>query len=555
MDSKVRFGVIVEGNTLVAWQARCIKDMVDHLGGAHFELLVSTTGSASAQGKRCSQRRRRRYSLWRWVEVSATKKIVGLHPVDWRREFPDAHEVVAEIDDAGRLGLPTRDYAELGERGLKFLLNFTGNEVAPALFELATAGVWSFQLNDATKYDGLIPGFWELYRGDKLIRCALVRCSRSGITTVLREGTFRSVVDSYVGTASTALDACVPWPRLAWQQIARKGQALDRTAAYTCAPAVRAEPSSFQVLIFLTRLWSARLRLMFKWWFFREQWCVGIVDKPIHAFIGATTVENVNWLFRDERHRYFADPFGIANGSEVTILAEEYPATTNRGKISSFVVRDGAVVRSPAVVLERDGHLSYPYLFRHGDTIYCVPESNELSEITLYQITRFPDQWKKIKTLLHGKYVDPTVIRYDERWWLFASSMEHEGVTTLYIWHATDLLGEWTPHPGNPVKSDVSTSRPAGTPFVHEGRLYRPAQNCGNTYGGGVALNRVTRLTEDEFEEELVTHLQPESPGPFPLGLHTLSAVGDRTLIDGKTYLFSIDQFRDVLRAKLRRIF
>lgn len=549
MDSIVHFGVMVAGDTLATWQVRCIADLVQRLGARLEVIIVQAERPETTGGYRYN-----RVLPWRWFVGYAAKKVAGLRPLSWQGEYAQVQTATAVINDAGRLDIPAPTYARLREHRLDFLLNFTEAAVAPDLCDLPATGVWSFQLNDATKYDGRIPGFWEIYRGDKLIRGALVRCSRSG-ARVLREGTFRSVVDSYVGTASTVLDACVPWPRLAWQRIARTGQVWDRTAPVARTPAVRVEPSSLQVLIFLTRLWSARLRLMFKWWFFREQWCVGIIDKPIHALIGATTVDNVNWLFRDERHRYFADPFGIANGGEITILAEEYPAKTNRGKISSFVVRDGAVVRSPAVVLEREGHLSYPYLFRHGDSIYCVPESNELGEITLYQITRFPDQWTKIKTLLHGKYVDPTVIRYDERWWLFASSMEHESVTTLYIWHATDLLGEWTPHPENPVKSDVSTSRPAGTPFVHQGRLYRPAQNCEITYGGSVALNRVTRLTEDEFEEELATHLQPESPGPFPLGLHTLSAVGDRTLIDGKTYFFSMDQFRGVLRAKLRRIF
>lgn len=544
MNLDVCFGVIVTGGHITSWQEQCISDLVR--AGAHFEIVLRCETKPTASDGR--------YSAWRLLEAYAAKNVPGLSTMDWRRAFPRAQAIAADANSAGQVDVAQQDRAALRARRLGFLINFTDRVIAPELLDVPTAGIWSFQLNDATKYDGRIPGFWELCRGDTLIQCALVRCTRSG-PIVLRHGTFRSVVDSYVATAATALAACVPWPRLAWHELGRNGRTQGEADQLRRVPLSRTDPTTFQVLVFLARLWVARVRLMFKWWFYREQWCVGIIDRPIHSLIDAPHVTNVKWLFRDERHRYFADPFGIAQGDTVTILAEEYPATTNRGKISSFVVRDGAVVRDPTVVLELDGHLSYPYLFRHQGRLYCVPESNELGETTLYEITQFPDRWTKIRTLLRGKYVDPTLIQHDGRWWLFASSMEHEGVTTLYIWHAADLLGEWIPHSGNPVKVDVCTSRPAGTPFVHQGALYRPAQNCGVTYGGGVALNRVTRLTPEEFDEELVAQLEPEAPGPFPLGLHTLSAVGERTLIDGKTYLFSMEQFRDVLRAKLRRVF
>lgn len=545
MISDARFGVIVCGDQLAAWQARCIADLVQ--GGARLQVVVVWAEPVGAAKN--SQR-----NVWRAFEAYAVKNVPGLRPVDWRREYREVEIVNANVDNTGQLGLSAELYTTLRERRLEFLLNFANEAAAPDLLDVPKAGVWSFQLNDVTKFDGRLPGFWEICRGDKLIRCALVRCTRQG-AQVLRAGTFRSVVDSYVATASTALNACVPWPRLAWRMLAQNGRMLDSANRFCHAPSLSADPTAFQVAVFAIRLSAARLRLMFKWWVYREQWCVGIIDRPIQSLIGATRVSDVKWFFSDERHRYFADPFGIADGETITVLAEEYPATTNRGKISSFAVRDGAVVHDPTVVLELDGHLSYPYLFRHQGKLYCVPESNELGETTLYEITRFPNRWTKVHTLLRGKYVDPTLFQYDGRWWLFATSMEHEGVTTLYIWHSADLFGEWVPHAANPVKMDVCSSRPAGAPFEHEGRLYRPAQNCGATYGGGIALNRIIRLTPDEFEEEVATQLEPESPGPFPLGLHTLSAVGARTLVDGKTYFFSMEQFRDVLRAKLRRLF
>jgi hypothetical protein len=84
------------------------------------------------------------------------------------------------------------------------------------------------------------------------------------------------------------------------------------------------------------------------------------------------------------------------------------------------------------------------------------------------------------------------------------------------------------------VKLDIRSSRPAGTPFEHDGRLFRPAQDCAGSYGAAIVINEVTSLTPDRFSERPVARLTPEPRGPLPDGLHTLSAAGPRTLVDGK---------------------
>ena len=46
-------------------------------------------------------------------------------------------------------------------------------------------------------------------------------------------------------------------------------------------------------------------------------------------------------------------------------------------------------------------------------------------------------------------------------------------------------------------------------------------------------------LTPTEFTEEVVAVVKPEQASPWSAGLHTLSAVGDLTLIDGKRMVFT----------------
>lgn len=66
--------------------------------------------------------------------------------------------------------------------------------------------------------------------------------------------------------------------------------------------------------------------------------------------------------------------------------------------------------------------------------------------------------------------------------------------------------------------------------------LLPAAQDCSRVYGGALAINRITRLMPDEFQEEVAAILRPDCAGPCPDGLHTLSAAGDFTLIDGKRH-------------------
>jgi hypothetical protein len=104
------------------------------------------------------------------------------------------------------------------------------------------------------------------------------------------------------------------------------------------------------------------------------------------------------------------------------------------------------------------------------------------------------------------------------------------------------------------VKIDKSSARPGGTPFVRDGFLYRPAQDCTDTYGGRTVIMKITRLSETEFVEKLAAVVAPSPDWPFADGLHTVSAAGEVTLIDAKRYLFTFGGFRQKLGSIMRKL-
>lgn len=273
--------------------------------------------------------------------------------------------------------------------------------------------------------------------------------------------------------------------------------------------------------------------------FRHDHWHVGVVDAPIRAFLEPDASPEVRWLPLPGRGKYLADPFGLPRDEGTDILLEEYDFRSDRGVISWVREEADGSVSPPRPVIELPFHASYPYLLEKSGEVYCIPETGDGREAALYRAVDFPRRWEKAATLLSGLApLDSTIFEWGGLLWLTCTDLEDGAFSKLRLWYARDLLGPWTPHPANPVKTDPASARPAGTPFVADGELYRPAQDCSTTYGGAVVIHRVTCLTRTEFHEEPVATVRPLQDGGYGHGIHTLSAVGDRTLVDGKWFAF-----------------
>jgi hypothetical protein len=275
------------------------------------------------------------------------------------------------------------------------------------------------------------------------------------------------------------------------------------------------------------------------------------VRRPLQHAIDGGGIGDAVWL--DAEHgSYVADPFSIHVDGETHLFFEHYEYGVGRGRIAHVTLEESPF--APTIVLDGDGHLSYPQVFEHGGEIYMVPESSDRREVVLYRAAPFPHRWERAATLLHDvPAVDPTVFQHDGSWWMLATRADEGQNLKLYGWHAPDLLGPWTEHAANPLKIDITSARPAGAVFVRDGALHRPAQDCSRTYGGAVSVQRIVELSTTRFEEEPVTTLAPDARGPFPVGLHTLSSVDGMTLIDGKAWTISSQALRRRLRTRLAR--
>ena len=135
---------------------------------------------------------------------------------------------------------------------------------------------------------------------------------------------------------------------------------------------------------------------------------------------------------------FVADPFMIRRNSDWSMFFEVFNSLTGRGEIGLATSQDCLHWNYRQIVLRESFHLSYPYVFQHGENVYMVPECYETQQVLLYRASAFPYDWKLCRALADGTFCDPSIVWHEGWWWLFVCStpFEHH---TLRLYFSDDL--------------------------------------------------------------------------------------------------------------------
>jgi hypothetical protein len=429
--------------------------------------------------------------------------------------------------------------ARIRAADLDVMLRFGFRIIRGGILDVARYGVWSFHHGDNRQYRGGPSFFWEIYEGNPVTGTTLqiltedldagrvIYRSHSATDPLsLRRGRNRPFLKSANFVARRLAD------------LHRYGfQHIEQLQTYAEPPArdvpIYTTPTNAQMARFLVRTATGILRRRLWRVALREEWFVAYrrVDEPRGELSAGPSFQRLEHPPR----RSFADPFVVNADGRSYIFFEDYDFGSDRGSISYVCVNGSGRATGPQTALQRPYHLSYPFLFQHDGVQYMIPETSAARRIELYRATRFPDEWELEHVLLEDvEAVDGTLIHRDGRFWLFASVGESGGPTVdeLFLFSADSLTGPWTPHPKNPVVSDVRRARPAGRLFERDGRLIRPSQDCSWRYGSAIVLNEVTTLTGDDYAEVELGRIDPKW-GKGNLGSHTYNFDGDIEVVDG----------------------
>ena len=544
---KLRIGLLIESISQPGWICRIIEEIEK----SHFAEI-----SLVAKKERHDHVRRflpglsvNGYPLL-W---SLYAKVDKRYPCNYRDPFE--HFDLSHLEQEGSTILSVCPIAENGEYHLKeedvqrirsenvdVVLNFWGTRITGAAVRIAKHGIWSGSpSNNSVSYGGP-PCFWEVMQGKNTIEFTLrMANSETGPEMVL----YRSV------TATDLLSVTGTISKVYW----KSADSVVRTIRnlYEDGPAVLSEenleetinshngkrlsyPTTPQILGSIAKICGRRLK--------QSLWEIGNVEQWFLAYTLGSTEPAIRVprdlkFMKPPKDRFWADPFPFVKDGNYYIFIEEFLYETMKGHISVIEMDPDGNWKQPVKILEKDYHLSYPFLFEWDNYLYMIPETKRNNTVELYRCVEFPALWEFDRVLIADiQAVDTTLYEQDGMWWLLCSigGKDFASNDELHAFYAETPLGPWTPHKRNPLKSDVRSSRPAGSLFRLNGSLYRPSQDCSARMGGAIVINQVTRLTPEEFHEEIAGRIEPTWAKRI-CGTHTINTVDRLTVLDCVGYV------------------
>ena len=552
-NRRLRIAVMSRGTVFPKWQADALTLLLEAPGVELVGLIVDPRTEGRGARQKSIDLLEGRHLLWNlYNKFYVRSRSRAQIPVDMTSELGSLSVIEAEIQKQDPFSevFSTADVARVKALGPDIIVRFAFGILRGEILTAARLGVWSFHHGDERQFRGVPPGFWEIHTKSAFSGVILQRLTdRLDGGIVLERAFVRAVHHSYVRSLDSMLMTSSALLLRAVKRVLSGDYSRVNGSPSTTTAQIRTRPSNRQSAAFLLRLCWRFVGAQIRGLFMADVWNIGVVETTIDRVALSGEPLSVLWIEELPRGRYLADPFGLPTRGSTSVLAEEFDHRAQRGTISTIAV--SGLRGAPVPVLVTDEHRSYPFVFVDGDEVFLVPESFRSRTVDIFRARSYPDEWEHFARLLHDfPAVDPTVFHHAGRWWLFCTHGKSGPNSELWAWFAPRLDGPWKEHSLNPIKIDVRSSRPAGTPFVASGHLYRPAQDCSKTYGGRIVINRLLELDPRAFAEEAVSVIEPP-PGPYPDGLHTISSAGDHTLVDGKRRQFLWPAFRHELRARL----
>ncbi len=438
--------------------------------------------------------------------------------------------------------LNEKDISKIVSYDIDVALDFGRWRMAGAVTRIARHGVWSAGTSLNAVRRGGPPGFWEVLGGEPATEFTLrIATSEEKCEKIPYRSYTSTDLLSVKGTQS----------KLYWKSataVVRKLRdlfehgpvSLDHESSPSGVQPSNggcySDPTNAQMLAFLFKIGKRRVERRLLDSMRLERWYLayklGDFGYPAPKF------EDLNYM-EPPGDRFWADPFPVQVGAKYYIFMEEFLYDAKKAHISVIEMDLDGTWKQPVKVLERDYHLSYPFLFEWHGQLYMVPETKRNGTIEMYRCVEFPLKWEFDRVIIDNvQAVDATLHEVDGIWWLFCNigGPDFSSNDELHLFYAKTPFGPWTPHRLNPVKSDVRSARPAGRLFYRDGDLYRPSQDCSVRMGGAIVLNRVTRLTPEDFKEEGVARIDPTWRKGM-IGTVTINAAGALTLLDCFSYM------------------
>jgi hypothetical protein len=294
---------------------------------------------------------------------------------------------------------------------------------------------------------------------------------------------------------------------------------------------------------------------------FAIRWIIGLARCDIEEVIRTKAFNPlIHWLKISGLKEFYADPFIYSSEDGIIdILYEEYLVREQYGKISLMKLDDNFNWISNNVLLDTKRHLSYPFIYKENGKSYVFPESANAGKLSCYEYDHAGGSLNFLKDVIHLPLLDSTVLKHNGKYWIFGIINVNDENFKLLIYYSDYLLGPYEAHHKNPVRQGLNGSRFAGNFITVDGTLYRPAQNCENSYGESIDIFRINLLNEFDFEEEPYMKIEMDSGDRNNRGMHsihTINSLDNIIAVDGEKWIFAPHYrlFKFLKKKKLLKI-
>jgi hypothetical protein len=544
--NKLQIGLLLNSNTVTAWFAK----MVEQINSGQYADIKLIIINQPLEDTSLSLNKSKAHQKYGKIILNKVYHLL----FERNQEVPDAFELIdiekilpniLTIDTKNTFDKVTTndeesDKTRIINSELDLLLH-DGN--APLQKELLTTikhGVWSYSIGEDPTNLNQPAGYWEMFK-NKPETCVLLKRLTANLTqyqTLYRSYSATNYMSFIDNTNAVYWKALSFAPRKLEELYKDGGVQFERLVQqanekpHYFSNEENLEPTTRQQLSLISKKIIQKLKLVCELKLFNKQWSLLYCIEPelSSSFTHYKKITPPN-------DRFWADPHVIYQNNTYYIFIEEYIYNEKKGHISVIKMNEKGEYQQPIPVLNKDHHLSYPFVFEHDGDYYMIPETAKNKTIELYKSSNFPFDWQWQMNLMENVTAVDTTLYFDNgKWWMFVNLVENDGASSLdelYLFYSDHFQSnQWHPHKKNPIVSDIKNARPAGAIFLMNNKVYRPAQNCSHRYGYGFNINRIERLNDIEFEEELITSVKPNWEKDL-LATHTFSKVNRLHVIDG----------------------
>ena len=441
MNEKLKIGLMIDSTNVPYWVYSMI-DKITQSNYAKIELVIINGNQIPKNSFYSKMKNNRDYFLYKIYTKLENKMYKPESDVfgicDLTNELLNTKKITV-IPKQTKYSdwIESEDIHEILKNDLDVIVRLGFRILKGDILKAAKCGVWSFHHGDNDVNRGGPAGFWEVFQNnpvtgsvlqiinDELDDGKILAKSYSTTDPILVK---RNCNNYYNKTLSFLPRKLKELHELGKDQFLEKVEEQNKNIKFY-SNRLYTKPTNTEFLKMSCYNFGKFLKRNLKNSYSFEQW--GLL------FDIKNEISKSMWRYKKilpPKDRFWADPHIISMDKNYFIFIEEYVYSKSKGHIALIKMDKEGNYDYLGKILEKDYHLSYPFVFQLENNFYMIPETESNNNIELYKCTDFPKKWEYHGEIMNNvNAVDTTIFNYNDKWWMFTGMKENLGKNTINL--------------------------------------------------------------------------------------------------------------------------